>query len=214
MNNNQIQYYYQRAKEYEKIYQRPERQKDITKIKEFLKTSFSKKEVFEIACGTGYWTQYISETANSIFSTDINESVLDIARSKTYSCPVKFQESDVFDLSHICQTFNSGYAGFIWSHILKQQLPEFILQFLSKIEKDGFVVFTDNTYVDGNSTPLINTDKQGNTYQNRILENGESYTIIKNYPADSEIRKLIDAVGKNINIQRLNYYWLVTFIKK
>lgn len=214
MNTDQILYYSQRAQEYEKIYTLPERQKNISEIKKFLKQSFFKKEVFEIACGTGYWTKYISETANLILSTDINESVLDIAKSNEYSCPVKVQKADTFDLSNISQTFNAGFAGFIWSHILKQELTEFINQFLSKINKDGLIIFIDNIYVEGNSTPLIEPDEHRNTYQKRKLENEECYTVVKNYPTDSEMVDLIGTVGKNINIKRLDYYWILSCNKK
>ena len=214
MNTNQIQYYSQRAKENEKIYTLPERQKNLSDITDFLKEKFSKKEIFEIACGTGYWTQFISETAKSIFATDINTSVLDIARSKKYSCPVKFQESDIFNLSLIDRTFNSGFAGFIWSHIHRQELPAFIVQFLSKINKGGLVVFIDNLYVEGSSTPLDQMDQFGDTYQNRKLENGDKFTVIKNYPTDSEIENLINPVGINININKLDYFWILTFNKK
>jgi len=214
MKINQIQYYSQRAKEYEKIYDLPERQKDLTQLKLFLKDSFSKKEVFEIACGTGYWTQYISETAKSIFATDINDSVLDIARLKKYSCPAQIHKVDIFHLSNLSQNFNSGFAGFIWSHILKQELTQFLNQFLLKINKNGLVVFVDNTYVKGNSTPLCSTDKYGNSFQKRKLKDGKSYTVIKNYPTDSEMKALINPIGKNIKIIRMEYYWILKFNKK
>jgi len=214
MNLDQNQYYSQRAQEYEKIYTLPERKKNLSEIKEFLKESFSEKEGFEIACGTGYWTQFISETAKSIFAMDINASVIKIAKSKKYSCPVQFQESDIFDLSSINQTFESGFAGFIWSHILKQELAKFIKNFLSKINKDGFVIFIDNTYVDGSSTPINRTDEYGNGYQERTLQDGRKFTVVKNYPTDEEIYELIQPVGSNIKIKILDYFWILTFHKK
>jgi SAM-dependent methyltransferase len=214
MKTDQIRYYSQRAKEYEKIYTLPERQKNISEIKHFLKKSFSKKEVFEIACGTGYWTRFIGETAKSIFATDINASVLEIAQAKKYACPVQFKEADIFDLSFINKTFYSGFAGFIWSHILKQDLQNFIEQFLSKINKNGLVLFVDNTYVEGSSTPLDSTDDFGNTYQNRTLQSGSKFTVVKNYPTNSEILRLINPVGINLNIKKLDYFWILTFNKK
>ena len=191
MKNNQIQYYSKRAEEYEKIYDLPERQPNLLKIKEFLKEKFTNKEILEIACGTGYWTQYISETGKSIFSTDINNSVLEIAKSKKYSCPVNIETTDIFDLSAVNQSFESGFGGFIWSHILKQEVPRFIDQFLSKIDKGGLVVFIDNTFVEGSSTPISNIDEHGNSYQMRKLRNQETYTVIKNYPTDEEVTKIL-----------------------
>ncbi len=214
MNKDQILYYSQRAQEYEKIYDKPERQNDIYKITQYLKTTFNKNDVFEIACGTGYWTQYISKTANSIFATDINKSVIKIAKSKKYSCPVKFHETDIFNLSSINQTFNSGFAGFIWSHIAKQDLQSFVTHFLSKINKDGIVVFIDNLFVKNSSTPVESVDEYGNTYQKRRLENGSYHKVIKNFPTDSEIINLINPFGTNIDIKRLDYFWILQFNKK
>lgn len=214
MNKDQVLYYSQRAKEYENIYDKPERQKDLLYISQYLKTCFNKKDVFEIACGTGYWTQYISETANSICATDINKSVIDMAKSKEYSCPVNFHEADVFNLSSINQVFNSGFAGFIWSHIAKQDLQKFINQFISIIKKGGTVVFIDNLFVKGSSTPIDSIDEIGNSYQQRKLENGSTHKVLKNFPTDSEIYKLIDPVGINIDIKRLDYFWILQFNKK
>ena len=82
MNTNLISYYKQRAAEYEAIYAKPERKEDLDKAAEILKAIFTDKHVLEIACGTGYWTKHISETAESVLATDINPEVLEIARLK------------------------------------------------------------------------------------------------------------------------------------
>jgi demethylmenaquinone methyltransferase/2-methoxy-6-polyprenyl-1,4-benzoquinol methylase len=37
------------------------------------------------------------------------------------------------------------------------------------------VVFIDNMFVPGNSTPLSRTDDRGNTYQQRSLDDGRSF---------------------------------------
>ena len=84
MNKDLVAYYKERAKEYEQIYSKPERQEDLKKIAEILQDFFTAKNLIERACGTGYWTERISETARSIIATDINDSVLEIAKSKSY----------------------------------------------------------------------------------------------------------------------------------
>ena len=40
------------------------------------------QNLIEVACGTGYWTNHISKTATSIYATDINESVVKIAKEQ------------------------------------------------------------------------------------------------------------------------------------
>ncbi len=211
MNKDQIQYYSERAKEYEQIYQKPERQEDLKKLWIILKDLFSAKSVFEIACGTGYWTQFISETAKSIFAVDINETVIEIARSKKYQSPATFEMVDILNLSNINEKFDSGFAGFIWSHIPKQELDVFFSGFISNISPGGLVVFIDNQYVDGSSTPIESKDDYGNTYQIRNLSNGSNYKVMKNFPADKEILDVIDQIGSDIEIERLKYFWVLKF---
>ncbi|MGB5894134.1 MAG: methyltransferase domain-containing protein [Ignavibacteriaceae bacterium] len=211
MNIDQIQYYFERAKDYEQIYEKPERQEDLNKLRIILKDLLSTKSVFEIACGTGYWTQIISETSKSIFATDINESVIEIARSKKYHSPITFGKADIVNLSNINEKFDSGFGGFIWSHIPKQELDDFLSRFISKISPGGLVVFVDNQYVEGSNTPIDSKDDYGNTYQIRELSNGSNYKLMKNFPADKEILNIIDQIGTDIEIERLKYFWVLKF---
>ena len=215
MNKNQIQYYSVRAKEYEQIYQKPERQEDLKKLRIILKDLFASKSVFEIACGTGYWTQFISETARSIFATDINETVIEIARSKIYQSPATFEKADLFNLTIANEKFDSGFGGFIWSHIPKQKLDVFLSEFISNISPGGLVVFVDNQYVEGSNTPIDSKDEYGNTYQIRKLSNGNNYKVIKNFPIDKEILDIIEPIGSDAEIERLKYFWILKFrVKK
>ena len=76
------QYYAQRAVEYEKIYLKPERQQSLDSLKSWVSATLSNRHVLEVACGTGFWTQAIAQTALSIVAPDVNSEVLDIAQSK------------------------------------------------------------------------------------------------------------------------------------
>ncbi|HTD65456.1 MAG TPA: methyltransferase domain-containing protein [Candidatus Limnocylindria bacterium] len=80
--NALAEYYAQRAPEYDRIYQKPERQVDLATLREFVAQTFAERSVLEVACGTGYWTQCIAATARSVVATDINDEVLAIAHAK------------------------------------------------------------------------------------------------------------------------------------
>ena len=62
-------YYAKRASEYERIYQKPERQADLEKLQAILTEVCAGLDLLEIACGTGYWTQYARSSAKSIVAT-------------------------------------------------------------------------------------------------------------------------------------------------
>ena len=206
------QYYSQRAFEYEKIYQKPERQEELKKLKEFISKAFESKDVLEIACGTGYWTQFIAESARSIYAIDSSKEVLNLAEQKDYKkCKVCFLESNAYSLKNLDGSFNGGFCGFWWSHIPKSRVKHFIKTFHSKLSEDAHVVIIDNRYVEGNSTEISRTDSDGNTYQIRKLENGNEYEVLKNYPEEQEITTLLTPYVNKIQYISFKYYWLCKY---
>jgi len=206
------QYYADRAYEYDKTYLRPERQKDIKKLHKLLKTLLRDHIVLEIACGTGYWTNTIASVSKFITAVDINDEVLQIAQNR--GIPSKkaiFIQDDVYVLNKIQDKFSAGFAGFWWSHILKSELKPFIALFHSKLQLNALVVFIDNRRVKRSSTPISRIDIHGNTFQIRKLEDGREYEILKNFPTKKEIRETLGKKVKNLKIQFLKYFWLVSY---
>jgi len=212
VNEDIVQYYSQRASEYEQIYQKPERQKDLERLKDLIREAFEGRGVLEIACGTGYWTQFIAERARSICATDRSWETLELAKQKNYKeCTVSFIESDAYSLKNIEGCFDGGFCGFWWSHIPKSQISVFIHNFQAKLTKDSLVMMIDNRYVKGSSTPVSRTDSDGNTYQIRKLRDGTEHEILKNFPDEEELKALLSPFAQDIRYISLEYYWLVEY---
>ena len=158
------QYYSERAPEYEEIYEKPERQKDIKSLEKKLKSLFKNQKIIEVACGTGFWTQFLSEVAKSIVAVDFNSKMIDIAKSKQYPLEnISFKIDNAFSLEKIRGKFSAGFAAFWWSHLLKSEIEKFINIFHSKLQSNALVVFIDNRYVKNNSTPISKIDDRGNS---------------------------------------------------
>src|SRR6187397_3532726 len=75
-------YYAKRAREYEQVYEKPERQHELAWLRERIPKLFKGRTVLEVACGTGYWTQFLAPAARHVYAGDINDAVLEIARDK------------------------------------------------------------------------------------------------------------------------------------
>ena len=206
-----VDYYAKRANEYERIYQKPERQKDLATLRRLFQQAFAGHRVLEIACGTGYWTQVVAETAKSITATDINEEVLQIARAKNYAGNVSFQRVDAFNLSFSNNSFTAGLAAAWWSHLRKAQIGDFLFQFHRLFSPGSIIVFMDNRFVPGSNTPISRTDAEGNTYQLRTLENGDEHEVLKNFPSEKEVRDIIANLAADISWAELQYYWFLTY---
>ncbi len=208
MNTDLVKYYKDRAKEYEKIYSKPERQEELITASKILQETFRGKSVFEIACGTGYWTEHIAKTAHAIIATDINETVLEIAKQKEYPLKnVKFEVVDIFNTT-LTKKHESLFAGFIWSHIKKQDLANFIKSLRSMIKPDGTVVIMDNNYVEGSNHPITETDESGNTFQTRKLDDGSSHLVLKNFPTENYFKEVMKEFSGEIKFINLKYYWI------
>jgi demethylmenaquinone methyltransferase/2-methoxy-6-polyprenyl-1,4-benzoquinol methylase len=53
-----IAYYAHRVAECERIYTSPRWQGDLERIRGRIRAVFAGLRLFEVACGTGYWTRY------------------------------------------------------------------------------------------------------------------------------------------------------------
>jgi demethylmenaquinone methyltransferase/2-methoxy-6-polyprenyl-1,4-benzoquinol methylase len=211
MNTDLIAYYKNRAKEYENIYLKPERQHEIKTTTTLLQNIFADKTVFEIACGTGFWTEKIADTATSVFATDINKSVIEVAEQKSYSKNnVTFDIADIFNLSNKTK-FESLFGGFIWSHILLQDLDKFIDAINNSMLPGSTVVFMDNNFVEGSNHPITNTDLHGNTFQTRKLADGTTHLVLKNFPTESFLNKKLTNRVTDLKYINLKYYWLLIY---
>ena len=205
-------YYARRAAEYEKIYDKPERQADLARLRNDIPAVFKGERVLEIACGTGYWTPLIAEQAESVLAVDYSEETLAIARAKNYpKGNVRFQRADAYTLPDWQEKFSACYAGFWWSHVPLARLDAFLNGLQARLEPGARVAFMDNRYVEGSSTAISRKDAQGNTYQRRRLDDGSSHEVLKNFPAGPELRARLGRFGTAVTFSECEYYWLATY---
>jgi ubiquinone/menaquinone biosynthesis C-methylase UbiE len=208
-----LEYYGSRAREYERIYDKPERKADLQALTSLLQHALAGADVLEVACGTGYWTARLAQAARSICATDAAAEPLELARHKHYpSGRVRLELADAYALDTIPGHFNAGFGGFWWSHVPREDLARFLSGLHRRLGVGARVVFCDNRYVEGSSTPVHRVDAAGNGYQRRRLENGEEYEVLKNFPTPEELDwNLHRERAAEVSLTQLTYYWCVTY---
>lgn len=212
MSETMERYYSRRAAEYERIYDKPERQHELEWLRHRIPQLFRGRTVLEVACGTGYWTQFIAREARHVYACDINEAVLDIAREKPIATGrVSFARGDAITLEGAPHGCDAAFAGFWWSHVRKADLAKFVANLASRLEPGAVVAILDNSYVEGSSTPISRRDAEGNSYQMRPLASGEQYEVLKNFPTADELRAAVAPVAREAHLESLTYYWLLIF---
>jgi len=211
------EYYRKRAKGYdEELYQARKfgRQEEMQCIADFSKEVLKARRVLDVACGTAYWTQIVSETAESIVGTDFAEEMLEIARKKHFRCPVSFLKADVFKLSFRKGSFNGAMADFWLSHVPREKIESFLEDFHHLLANKSPVVMADNIYIAGIGGKFVKKKNDINTYKRRKLEDGSEHMVLKNYFSIDELigifaRHTREFGRKNIFCGK--YYWYLSY---
>lgn len=209
-------YYAKRVKEYEEIYHRddPVRQAELLLISKTIKRIFKDKKVLEIACGTGYWTKILSESADSILATDKVSEVIEMAKTKKYKCPVTFRIADTYNLPFQKATFTGGLANLWFSHIPKSKIDSFLKGFHRVLGTGSVVFMADNIYIPGIGGELVHKNGDENTYKLRKLKDGSEYLILKNYFNLKELAQIFRKHSPNFTEKNIFYgkcFWYVFY---
>jgi ubiquinone/menaquinone biosynthesis C-methylase UbiE len=205
-------YYRKRAASYEEIYYRdqPDRRKEIDDEVVRVRELVAGKVVLELACGTGYWTKVMSESATTIVATDLSEEMLTMAKAKELVCPVEFVAADMFAQSWPKVAFNIVAVGFWFSHQPKQEYEQFFELVTRPLKQGGTIWLIDNNPpAEGTHHEHVRRDEHGNNFKKRYLKDGSEFAILKNYFSEQELR---DLFSPRFELRRLTfgvYYWMV-----
>ena len=207
-----VDYYRRRAAEYEAIYAKPERQADLARLRELIPARLAGARALEVACGTGYWTALLAQSAASVVATDLAGETLAIAHSKPLPAGrVRFEIADAYALPQSLGRFDAAFAGFWWSHVARSRVDAFLASLHARLDPGARVLLLDNRYVEGSSTPLAGFDAEGNTFQMRTLADGSSVRVMKNFPAEDELRGALSPFAASFEYVALPHYWLVAY---
>ncbi len=204
-------YYAARAAEYDRVYEKPERQHDLRAIQRWLPPLFAGTRMLEIACGTGYWTQFIAPAAAEVVALDAADETLSIAKARL-GANVELILGDAYALPIDRGKFSSAFAGFWLSHVPRQRQREFLAGLGGVLAPGARVVFLDNLSVEGSSHPITEEDPEGNTYQTRRLADGSLHRVLKNFPSEAQLRELVVGLGAPVEFKRFEYYWAFQYV--
>jgi SAM-dependent methyltransferase len=206
-------YYAQRAAIYERVYFKPERQADLRAIEAWLPAQFAGRRVLEIACGTGWWTPFGARDCAHWLATDLNPETMAIARGKPLPAgKVEFAAVDAYALTGLeGRAFDAAFAGFWWSHVPLARLAAWLELLHGKLDAGARVVMLDNRFVEGSSTPLSRRDPEGNTYQQRPLDDGSAHEVLKNFPTRDEAFAALGPRARRPTWIEHQHYWLLAY---
>jgi SAM-dependent methyltransferase len=204
-------YYAARAPIYDAVYAKPERASDIAFLRDYLPRSLTGRDVLELACGTGYWTQHIAPAARRLLASDGTAEPLALARLRPNCEAVDFHQVDAYALPDDLGSFDGAFAGLWFSHVLIEDRERFLDGLHRHLRAGARVVFIDNNRAQCRELPIVEIDAQGNTWQRRTLPDGSQHRVLKNFPDEPELRELLEERARSIEFKMLENFWLLSY---
>jgi SAM-dependent methyltransferase len=199
-----VSYYGARAHEYDITvrYGHPDAPTGFDHIKREYSKTLRGLDVLEVACGTGFWTQSIATSARSILATDRDPELVSIVRNKLATLNnVRCQVADAYSLEGVQGHFTAGCAQMWWSHIPRAKVRSFLKALHSKLIPGSAVMCMDDLAY--THTGARRFDACGDLLEERRLQDGTQFEILKNFPTEWEITTALSGIAKDIE------YWTV-----
>lgn len=205
-------YYSARASYYDAVYEKPERKNDIGFLSRFLPERLAGRDVVEVACGTGFWSQFIAPGCRHYIATDGVAEPLVFAKQRLDGVCDQICIADAYALPITLGRFNGAFAGLWFSHVPVQRRSEFIHSLHALLVPESRVILIDNSEVQLRDFPIEERDAFGNTYQHRPLRDGNIHRVLKNFPTDIELFKLGEEFGwKHCQFKSLENFWVFEY---
>lgn len=183
-------YYAARAPRYEAVYDRPESADERGELTTDLRAWARGRAVYEVACGTGFWSRRIADVVASLDPTDGTPEVVEEARRN--AVPAR-----VADAWSPAPAGGAVLAMFWFSHLRKVERAAWLAAMGS-----GPIFLADNLPVPGLGGETFERD--GDLWKRRE-EAGRTWEIVKNYPTEEELRDLFPGA----ELRRGALYWWV-----
>lgn len=183
------EYYARRAPEYDTSmgYDDPNRVASLAGAIGSVTRQLAGRQVLEIACGPGFWTQRVAGVAGvaaDILATDFNDTTLAEARGKSFDGNVRFARADAYTLDDIPGGFDGAFAVDWFAHVPRSRIPAFLTTLHAHLVPGARVVLCDQT--PGAASWESTFDTEGNHVQERTLH-GTRYRVIKNFFDETEL---------------------------
>ncbi|MDP6446765.1 MAG: class I SAM-dependent methyltransferase [Pirellulaceae bacterium] len=217
--DEQRAYYRARAPEYDQAFERRGRYDrgseanakwfaGLDEIRDELTAFRPFGDVLEIACGTGNWTSQLAQHATRVVAMDGSPEMLRIAKAKTSEKNVEWLEANVFGFQ-LPRRFDVVFFGFWISHVPASRFGSFWETVRIALKPDGRVFFFDTMPnamggAVGQQPPRTGTDDE-----QRELDDGRSFTIVKRYFTPESIATEMSAVGFTCEARAVDDHFLI-----
>jgi demethylmenaquinone methyltransferase/2-methoxy-6-polyprenyl-1,4-benzoquinol methylase len=160
--------------------------------------------VLELACGTGWWTQWLAEHGRRVTAVDAAEEMLALNRERVKATNVKYIAADVFSWKPN-RKFDLVFFAFWLSHVPHDRFAAFWQLVGDSLAPHGRVFFVDE--LDTEEARGQETRVGGDAVL-RTLEDGRQFRAVKVFYQPSELEAKLRTLGWNVDVHHAgSLYW-------
>lgn len=164
-------------------------------------------DVLELAPGTGIWTERLVRTASTVTAVDASPEMIEINRARVSSKQVSYLQADLFQWQPE-QTYDAVFFGFWISHVPLERLDSFLHSVAAMLRPGGKVFFVDSQCASTSTTADQQRPVQDSQITTRILNDGRSFEIVKNFYDPADLATRCTSAGFDITIRETSTYFL------
>ena len=216
---DQIAYYRARAGEYDKDLRRLERYvslggsvagrsddedgKEVATLLGALERMGSFDTALELACGTGWWTQWLAQHAGHVTAVDAAEEMLELNRERVNAANVRYILADVFSWRPDRQ-FDLVFFAFWMSHVPHDRFAAFW-----QLVRDSLAVNGQVFFIDEMKRPWSQETRVDDDAVLRQLADGRQFRAVKVFYEPSELEEKLRRLWWDIVVRRAGrrFYW-------
>jgi demethylmenaquinone methyltransferase/2-methoxy-6-polyprenyl-1,4-benzoquinol methylase len=161
--------------------------------------------VLELACGTGWWTQWLAQHAPHVTAVDAAEEMLAFNRERVNATNVRYVLADVFSWRPDRQ-YDLVFFAFWLSHVPNDRFGSFWRLVGDSLAPNGRVFFIDELETDRARGLETRVD---NDAVLRELEDGRRFRAVKVFYTPSELEARLRSLGWNVEVRAAGrrFYW-------
>lgn len=213
----QIQYYRDRASEYDEWFFRQGRYdrgeahrqqwfSEVSQLEAALQAATPSGDILELACGTGLWTRHLASCATRLVAVDASPEAIALNQQRIGSTSIEYIVADLFNWVPD-QQFDFVFFGFWLSHVPMEQFALFWQIVKRALKPHGRVFFIDSLFTQESTAHNHATlNKEG--HSERKLNDGRTYHIVKIFHEPDPLQELLQGLGLLGQVHQTENYFL------
>jgi len=162
-------------------------------------------KVLELACGTGWWTQYLALNAQEVTAVDAADEMLAFSRERVKRQNVAYVRADIFSWRPE-QPYDFVFFAFWLSHVPHDRFGAFWRLVRDSLARNGRVFFIDELE---NAQARKFEQRIGADAVLRTLEDGRQFRAVKVFYEPGDLHVRLRHLGWELDVQAAgpNFYW-------